>query len=174
MSPETMLADTIKPTLAYLTKRTGEYALAGARPEVMLLAIGLQESGFEHRFQRSGPARGFWQFERGGGVAGVMQHTATRAWAEAACFDQEIPFDGDEVFKAIPYNDRLACVFARLLLWTDPATLPAPNPRSDLHMGAAWEIYRRTWRPGKPHHERWPANWKRAIDARAAVVGRLD
>ena len=36
--------------------------------DVLLLAIGLQESRFEHRQQIGGPARSFWQFERGGGV----------------------------------------------------------------------------------------------------------
>ena len=34
-----------------------------AKARVMLLAIGLQESRFEHRRQIGGPARGFWQFE---------------------------------------------------------------------------------------------------------------
>ena len=36
----------------------------------MMLAIGYQESRFEHRRQIRGPARGFWQFEHGGGVVG--------------------------------------------------------------------------------------------------------
>ena len=39
---------------------------------VMMLAIGLQESRFVHRRQIKGPARGFWQFEQGGGVIGVV------------------------------------------------------------------------------------------------------
>jgi hypothetical protein len=54
------------------------------RAWAMLLAIGLQESKFLHRRQvvdakkhTFGPARGFWQFERGGGTAGVLQHTKT-------------------------------------------------------------------------------------------------
>ena len=35
---------------------------------VMMLAIGMQESRFLHRKQIGGPARGFFQFEEGGGV----------------------------------------------------------------------------------------------------------
>ena len=52
----------------------------------MLLAIGLQESRFEHRRQLVGnpprpigPAMSFWQAEVGGGmVRGVRIHRATR------------------------------------------------------------------------------------------------
>lgn len=47
--------------------------------KVMLLAIGLQESRFEHRRQIKGPARGFWQFEAGGGTAGVLRQRSPRA-----------------------------------------------------------------------------------------------
>ena len=53
---------------------------------VMLLAIGLQESRFIDRRQLvgkppepTGPAKSFWQGERGGGmVQGVRMHEATR------------------------------------------------------------------------------------------------
>ena len=48
--------------------------------------------------------------------------------------------------------------FARLLLWTDPAPLPA--------LGAAvraWAYYRRNWRPGKPHPETWPEMYQNAL-----------
>ena len=44
----------------------------------MLKAIALQESRFEHRKQIGGPARGFWQFEQGGGVRGVLNHPYSR------------------------------------------------------------------------------------------------
>ena len=51
----------------------------------MLLAIGLQESRLTHRRQIGGPARGLWQFERGGGVAGVLRHAASRDHALSVC-----------------------------------------------------------------------------------------
>lgn len=58
----------------------------------MLLAIGLQESRFTFRDQvvpgkapgQVGPATGFWQFERAGGVAGVMQHPRSAEIARVA------------------------------------------------------------------------------------------
>ncbi|MNL86831.1 hypothetical protein D3C87_2157110 [compost metagenome] len=46
----------------------------------------------------------------------------------------------------------LAAGVARLLLWTDPKTLPSIGD-----VDAAWALYLRTWRPGKPHPQTWPA-----------------
>lgn len=43
------------------------------KARVMMLAIGMQESRFEHRKQIGGPARGFFQFEEAGGVRGVLK-----------------------------------------------------------------------------------------------------
>jgi hypothetical protein len=119
----------------------------------MLLAIGLQESRFEHRRQVKGPARGFWQFEYGGGLAGVMTHRATRGHLDAALC--ALRYDGaiDEparLFVAIEHNDVVACVCARLLLWTLPGRLPA-RP----YVTMAWNQYIDAWRPGQPHVETW-------------------
>ena len=62
----------IRPALAALPAR-----MRSREAVVMLLAIGLQESLFKYRRQMAnGPARGFWQFEKMGGVAGVLQHRA--------------------------------------------------------------------------------------------------
>src|SRR3546814_4167946 len=63
-----MTKSSIKPALKLLPKQ-----MDSREARVLLLAIGLQESGFEHRWQvidrrrpnRKGPARGFWQFELG-------------------------------------------------------------------------------------------------------------
>ena len=53
------------------------------RATAMLLAIGLQESRFLHRRQfHNGPARGFWMFERGGGITGVLQHERSQRDAD--------------------------------------------------------------------------------------------
>lgn len=132
---------------------------------VMMYAIGLQESGFEHRFQvvsgnpdAKGPARGYWQFERGGGVRGVMQHHKTEDYAERMCHVRGVPFKFDDVWQRLETDDVLAACFARLLLWADPATIPA---MSDQH--GAWDCYVRNWRPGKPHEKRWFENHAQAV-----------
>lgn len=117
----------------------------------MLYAIGMQESRFEHRAQIGGPARGFWQFERGGGVKGVLQHGATEKPIQAALtalrYDDFMP---ECSYRAIEHNDLLACCFARLLLYTLPESLPR---REEAEKG--WELYLDAWRPGKPHPHTW-------------------
>lgn len=123
---------------------------------VMVLAIGLQESRFEHRRQVRGPARGFWQFEHGGGVRGVLRHAASRPLLLPIL--ATLQYESDECFEAIVHNDVLACVFARLLLWTHPKPLPADAD-------AAWRYYIDTWRPGKPHPETWGALYDAASAA---------
>ncbi|WVM93520.1 hypothetical protein ULG90_06320 [Halopseudomonas pachastrellae] len=50
--------------------------MASPEAEVQMLAIGLQESRFEHRHQIGGPAHSWWQMELGGGVRGVLTHPA--------------------------------------------------------------------------------------------------
>jgi len=132
----------------------------------MLLAIGLQESEFVARKQRGGgPARGFWQFERGGGVKGVCQHRDTRdLLAEALTVMRYGHIIGNlpELHYAIEDNDVVACVFARLLLFT----LPWPLPTRGEH-DKAWLQYTEAWRPGKPHRDTWDGNfdtgWARTI-----------
>ena len=123
-----------------------------------LLAIGAQESGFRERRQLGGgPARGFFSFERGGGVKGVVTHPDTRDYLRAALitlrYEKAI---GQTVllYQAIESNDVLATVFARLLLWTVPAPLPG---RDDVE--EAWRQYKESWRPGKPHRSAWDQNY---------------
>lgn len=130
---------------------------------VMMLAIGLQESGLCERCQiinggGKGPARGLWQFERGGGVLGVLRHPVTRKYALRVCDARGVEPDSPAVWAALETDDVLAAVFARLLLYSDPMQLPRPDDAD-----AAWRLYAlRTWRPGKPHPDRWPANHERA------------
>jgi hypothetical protein len=62
------------------------------------------------------------------------------------------------VYEMLPYDDQLAAVFARLLLWTDAAKLP-------IEQTAGWDCYLRTWRPGKPHQKTWPPFWQQASSA---------
>jgi hypothetical protein len=127
------------------------------KARAMLMAIALQESRFEHRQQIGGPARGFWQFEKGGGVAGVLTHRYTadhvRRICGVLCYQPSV----EGCYTAIRDNDVLACCFARLLLWTVPMALPS---RDESQIG--WQQYLAGWRPGKPHPRTWAANFERA------------
>jgi hypothetical protein len=135
-----------------------------AQARVMLLAIGLQESAFSARRQAgNGPARGFWQFELGtevsrGGVWGVYLHPASRLLLERLCQARGVVFRPEAIYRTVETDDVLAAGVARLLLFTDPRALP---PVADHE--AAWDLYKRTWRPGKPHPTKWPANHAKAL-----------
>jgi len=126
---------------------------------VLLLAIGLQESRFQHRRQINGPARGFWQFEKLGGTMGVLTHSRTYAAARDLV---RLRVSGDNrpriVNEALAEDDLLACAFARLLLWTDPAPLPKLGQTEK-----AWAYYLRNWRPGKPHRKTWDDLYDQAL-----------
>ena len=142
-------------------------AMDTVEARALLLAIGLQESRFQSRRQSfGGPARGFWQFERAGGVLGVLRHRATAALADTAChalrYRTRLP-DGSladyELHGILEDNDPLACVFARLLLWTLPDALPSRDEPE-----LAWLQYLAAWRPGRPHRNSWNAHYTRAWD----------
>lgn len=135
------------------------------RARVMLWAIGLQESRLTARRQMVGSppkpvgaAAGLWQFERGGGVKGVLSHAATKAHAVALCQERGVTATPQAVWEALQVDDVLAAGFARLLLWSDPSALPAVGDQA-----AAWALYVRTWRPGKPHHQTWGALYAQAV-----------
>lgn len=137
---------------------------------VMMLAICLQESALAHRWQVvdlkrpdvMGPARGLAQFERGGGVYGVINHQASREYAKVVCEARGIPATVGAVYDALSHDDVLAAAFARLLLWTDPRALPHVDDAN-----SAWGYYIRNWRPGKRRPSAWPVN--HAIAARTIV-----
>lgn len=117
-------------------------------------AIGQQESGYLVRRQYgNGPARGYWQFEEGGGVKGVMEHKATAELARSVCHARSVPFVRRAVWEALETDDVLAAAFCRLLMWTDSGKLPTTE-------ADGWAMYARTWRPGRPHPDKWPASWK--------------
>lgn len=145
----------IEPALALLPANMDSPAA-----RVMLLAIGLQESRFVHRRQIGGPARGFWQFEKGGGVRGVLTHAASASLARQVCEVRGVAPTSAAVYAQLESDDVLAAAFARLLLWTDPARLPDVGDSK-----GGWDLYARTWRPGKPHPETWPAMYAQALAA---------
>ena len=145
----------IEPGLLHLPWR-----MDSTPARAMLIAMALQESRFTHRRQIRGPARGWWQFEQGGGVAGVLRHSATREHAWAALDRLQYPRDSQAVYEAIEHNDGLATVFARLLLFTVPHALPGPNDVDE-----AWDQYIWAWRPGKPHRHTWDDFYRQAWEA---------
>lgn len=124
----------------------------------MLLAIGLQESRFLHRQQIGGPARSYWQFEKGGGVVGVLRHKSTALHARAVCLLRGVEPTADAVYAAMLTDDMLGCAFARLLLYSDPKPLPEPG-----QVVTSWDYYLRNWRPGKPHRRTWNALYAQAL-----------
>ena len=147
LSPVTqVMREAIAPALVMLPSR-----MASPEARMLMLAICGQESDFHHRWQVvdrarpgvMGPARGLWQFERGGGVRGVLTHASSRTHAEALCRLRGVSATLDGVYNALHADDVLAAGFARLLLWTDAAPLPAVGD-----VEAAWKLYLRTWRPG--------------------------
>jgi len=131
------------------------------KARVMLLAIGLQESRFEHRCQMgNGPARGFWQFEQNGGVRGCVNHPASAGLLRRLCEIRGVAFDARAIWSALETDDVLAAALARLLLYTDPRPLP-----DTADANAAWDCYSRNWRPGKPHPETWAKLHAQAVEA---------
>lgn len=144
-------------------------AMTSPEARVMLFSIGLQESRFQHRRQLIkkggemlplGPAKGFWQFERMGGCAGVVRHDASRFWMHRLCQERGVDFTATAIWNAIEKDDVLAAAAARLLLFTDPKRLPALGDEA-----AAWNLYIRTWRPGKPHRGTWSALYAESMGA---------
>lgn len=133
-------------------------AMDKPQARVMMLAIGLQESRFIHREQIGGPARGFWQFEKGGGVKGVMNHPLSSDLAKKICQARDVLFDRTTIYNTLAKDDVLAAAFARLLLWTDPKSLPGKNDSS-----GGWDLYNRVWRPGKPHPQTWGDFYQQAL-----------
>lgn len=138
---------------------SGRDVFYSASARRLLLAIGYQESGFKDRIQTiGGHARGFWQFERGGGSKGVLDHAATGTIATDLCNWFNVNPDPASLWLAVGTNDLLAAACARLLLWSDPKPLPAIK-------ADAWDYYNRVWRPGKPHPDRWNISWNFATQA---------
>ncbi len=154
--PSAFLREIVDPALSTLSILAG--TPSDDRARVIVLAIAGQESAWKDRRQRGGPARSFWQFEKGGGVAQLFKHTPDQL--RAVCAALSIPFDQTTVFEAMAWNDDLAGAMARLLLWTDSRPLPQVGDEA-----GAWNYYLDNWRPGAPHPEAWPGNYGKALAA---------
>lgn len=155
ITPHDFVGQIMEPALDLLPTRMGSI-----EARIMLLAIALQESELKYRRQVGGPARGLMQFEQGGGVKGVLSHPASRTYAAQVCAALGVDPSQQAVYAALDQNDTLAVCFGRLLLWTDPSTLPSIND-----VLGAWNLYQRVWRPGKPRIQDWPDNHKIAASA---------
>jgi hypothetical protein len=169
MTPERFIEKVLDPGLMRLMELGGPSVARNARR--MLLAIALQESGpgLSNRFQivsgspgAGGPARGFYQFEEGGGVVGVLTHRASAELARRLCEDCTVLPHRAAVWRALEGHDVLATGFARLLLWTHPPALP--------ETAAGWQQYMAVWRPGRPHEARWAGHWETATRATEQVA----
>lgn len=164
MTPELALTIIVRPTLSLLPP-----SMDSPEARAMLIAIGLQESEFMHRRQVGGPARSFWQLELAGGVTGVLLHKGTKDHIRDVLATLAYPPESwvpTQCYSLIEHNDIAACAFARLLLWTLPDALPGPG---DHDLG--WDQYIRAWRPGKPHPDKWTANFSNAWAAIAGSAG---
>lgn len=150
-----VLTDAIEPALALLPS-----AMDSLAARVMLIAIGLQESGLTTLQQIGGPAHGLWQAEKGGMVRGVLKNPRTMLSAARLCQARHVPATEADVYEALLTDDVLAAGIARLGLWADLAPLPAIG---DVH--GAWNCYLRNWRPGKPRPADWGDNYAAAVAA---------
>jgi hypothetical protein len=158
MTPEQFNDIVVTPGLALLPPE-----MSSREARVMLIAAAGQESGLGDRVQIGGPARGFYQCEKHGGLEGVVTGPM-KAYATSACAALAIaPPDVDTIYDAIRLNDALATVIARLILRADPHSLPALGDES-----GAWACYLRCWGPGRPRPERWHAAY---VAAMKAVIG---
>lgn len=150
------LKDIVEPALAMMNPKFGS-----KDAKRLLIAIGYVESDFRYEEQIGGPAHGYWMFEKGGGVKGVLTHTATKDLARRVCKHFGVQPTPEAVYRAIAADDKtdlLECILARLLLYTDPKPLPTDED-------GGWVYYLRNWRPGKPGHDRWARAWRLANEA---------
>lgn len=145
MTPEFFLSVPFNGALRLLPP---EMDSAAAR--AMIMAICLQESKLQLRKQVNGPAKGYAQFEKSGGVAEVFANAASMTHAKMVCAGLDVSPTVTAVYTALEHNDILAAAFARLLLWTLPQALPTKEDPEE-----GWRQYVHAWRPGKPHRETW-------------------
>ena len=161
MTPDIFFGRIVEPTLQWMAASPSINVPASDSARVLVTAIAGQESRWAARRQIGGPARSYWQFEQGGGVAGLFRVTPRQLGTVCAACD--VAYDAATVFEAMTWHDMLACSMARLLLWSDPVPLPAVGDKQ-----AAWQCYLRCWRPGTPH----PESWAGVYDQSLAAIGK--
>lgn len=161
MTPRQLLEVTVRPGLAWLGPGYGS-----REAEVMLLAIAQQESRIGARRQvPTGPARSWWQAEPQTVAAVLAKWDWGRQRLKGLGLLNAVglPAGPHDLATIVELSELAACIVARGLLWLDPAPLPALGDRD-----AAWTCYaERTWRPGRPRPETWPACYAAALAATA-------
>lgn len=88
----------------------------------------------------------------------MFRHAASKGHLAALCKARSVACEPDAIYSALEYDDVLAAGVARLLLWSDPKALPSIGD-----VDAAWALYQRTWRPGKPHPKARPDLYRQAV-----------
>jgi hypothetical protein len=149
------LATVIQPPLADLDRR-----YRGRRAECLLLAIGLQESGFRHRVQQGGgPAHGYFQFEPIAVKDFVQRGTPD---LQAAVITLGWPLEWRALYTGLVTSegDHMATLLARDNLYRYPDPLPDVG-----HEAESWRQYLAVWRPGKPSRARWARVYPHAVEA---------
>lgn len=144
--------------------------MRSAQATVVLLAMQLQEAPNQEQKQIGGPAVGTYQFEKSGGIQGVLTHEASSRLAVAVCQELGVAPNRAAVYAALQTKDDvLDAAFARLLLWTDRPALPAVGD-----VEGAFQLYLRVWRPGAYHRgteaacralrQKWSVNYAKALE----------
>ncbi len=162
MSPEFYLRAAVIPALSLFPLH-----MDTVNARAMMIAIPLQESSLKHRKQlENGPARGYPQFELGldangravGGLSLLLKHqTAGPLCARVVDALDYSDLTPRELHSAMTHNDVLAAAMTRALLFTFPGPLPGPQEAEE-----GWHQYLSTWRPGRPHPEKWPTCFRQA------------
>ena len=96
MAPEYFLDTALRGALKLLPPNMDSLAA-----RAMVLAICLQESKLAFRKQVGGPARGYAQFEAGGGVTGVLTHASSSSYAKAVCASLDVGATVTAVYTAL-------------------------------------------------------------------------
>lgn len=113
------------------------------------------------KLQPIGPAAGDYQFEKTGGIRGLVNFKSARLqkMLSGVCKARKVAESVDALFDAIQVDPVLAAALARLLYYTDSGALPKAGAEQ-----YAWAVYLRTWRPGA--YERDPeglrAKWSQS------------
>ncbi|MEG0082238.1 MAG: hypothetical protein RR775_10140 [Massilia sp.] len=160
MTPQRLLALAIAPALQELQNCGIPDTIEARR---FLLAIALQESALAHRRQvvsggsETGPAASFWQFESGGGCKGVLTHFRVNQCMRRMCAEFNVGPTPKGLWEAMRYQDIIAAIAARLLIYTLPSKLPTTAEKG-------WEQYLDAWRPGKPRPKTWAQAWATATE----------
>ena len=162
IEPRGLLAGIILPQCAALAALTGRPQMADPRAAFLLSCIAITESDLRYTRQTpQGPARSLWQIEPLTGGLAMRRAAINAGWQDVL----DLYDLGGPLGEVLTDNQQSAAAAARLLLWFDPAPLPASaDPRACL------DAYLRVWRPGKPHPARFMAAHAETVQAAAGVL----